>query len=75
MLQSSTVIKCIHNRELRRSGSIYILQESTLITNYIRLYRSYVTTFQSASPMIGNKTTRTQGRTPTWDPTSGLITM
>src|SRR5688572_28213919 len=75
ILRCSTVIKCIHNRELRRSGSNYILQESTLVTSYVRLSRSYVTTFRLANPRIGNKTTWTQGRTPTWDPTSGLISM
>jgi len=43
------MIKCIHNRELRRSGPIYILQE---IPNHqlSTVSRLYVTTFQLVVP-------------------------
>ena len=67
------MIKCIHDRELRRSESIYILQEipNHQLCTVLGTVRNNLSI--SRTQRTGNKVTWTQRCTPTWDPTPGLI--
>ena len=70
---AQAMIKCIHDRELRRSESIYILQEipNHQLCTVLGTVRNNLSI--SRTQRTENKVTRTQRRTPTWDPTPGLI--